>query len=84
MSVGELERVLAVGGDPAKVVFLGVGKQRFEFTDRHDVKATAGLGKSLQHGQARVGLHRITNPVRAPRQCGSGMQPVRRASELRE
>jgi len=30
VSVGELERVLAVGGDPAKVVFSGVGKQRFE------------------------------------------------------
>jgi diaminopimelate decarboxylase len=30
VSVGELERVLAAGGDPAKVVFSGVGKQRFE------------------------------------------------------
>jgi diaminopimelate decarboxylase len=30
VSVGELERVLAVGGDPAKVVFSGVGKQRPE------------------------------------------------------
>jgi len=30
VSVGELERVLAAGGDMAKVVFSGVGKQRHE------------------------------------------------------
>jgi len=30
VSVGELERVLAAGGDPAKVVFSGVAKQRHE------------------------------------------------------
>jgi diaminopimelate decarboxylase len=30
VSGGELERVLAVGGDPAKVVFSGVGKQAWE------------------------------------------------------
>jgi diaminopimelate decarboxylase len=30
VSVGELERVLAAGGDPAKVVFSGVGKRRDE------------------------------------------------------
>jgi len=30
VSVGELERVLAAGGDPAKVVFSGVGKQPAE------------------------------------------------------
>jgi diaminopimelate decarboxylase len=30
VSVGELERVLAAGGDAAKVVFSGVGKQRHE------------------------------------------------------
>lgn len=30
VSVGELERVLAAGGDPGKVVFSGVGKQRGE------------------------------------------------------
>lgn len=30
VSVGELERVLAAGGDPAKVVFSGVGKQANE------------------------------------------------------
>lgn len=30
VSVGELERVLAAGGDPAKVVFSGVGKQSYE------------------------------------------------------
>ena len=30
VSVGELERVLAAGGDPSKVVFSGVGKRRDE------------------------------------------------------
>ena len=30
VSIGELERVLAAGGDPAKVVFSGVGKQAHE------------------------------------------------------
>src|SRR5690554_4997018 len=30
VSGGELARVLAAGGDPAKVVFSGVGKQRWE------------------------------------------------------
>lgn len=30
VSVGELERVLAAGGDPAKVIFSGVGKQHSE------------------------------------------------------
>jgi diaminopimelate decarboxylase len=30
VSVGELERVLAAGGDPKKVVFSGVGKRRDE------------------------------------------------------
>ena len=30
VSVGELERVLAAGGDPAKLVFSGVGKRRDE------------------------------------------------------
>ena len=32
VSVGELERVLAAGGDPSKVVFSGVGKQHHEIT----------------------------------------------------
>ena len=32
VSGGELERVLAAGGDPAKVVFSGVGKQADEIT----------------------------------------------------
>lgn len=30
VSAGELERVIRAGGDPAKVVFSGVGKQRWE------------------------------------------------------
>jgi diaminopimelate decarboxylase len=31
VSIGELERVLAAGGDPAKIVFSGVGKREDEF-----------------------------------------------------
>ena len=37
VSVGELERVLAAGGDPARVVFSGVGKQRHEMRRALDV-----------------------------------------------
>ncbi len=37
VSVGELERVLAAGGDPAKVVFSGVGKRRDELKRALDV-----------------------------------------------
>jgi len=37
VSVGELERVLAAGGDAAKVVFSGVGKQRHEMRRALDV-----------------------------------------------
>ena len=33
VSGGELARVLAVGGDPAKIVFSGVGKQAWEMRD---------------------------------------------------
>ncbi len=37
VSVGELERVLAAGGDPEKVVFSGVGKRRDEMQRALDV-----------------------------------------------
>ncbi|MGO2131966.1 MAG: diaminopimelate decarboxylase [Halomonas sp.] len=37
VSVGELERVLAAGGDPAKVVFSGVAKQEAELARALDV-----------------------------------------------
>jgi diaminopimelate decarboxylase len=37
VSVGELERVLAIGGDPAKIVFSGVGKRRDEMRRALDV-----------------------------------------------
>ncbi len=37
VSVGELERVLAAGGDPAKIVFSGVGKRRDEMRRALDV-----------------------------------------------
>ncbi|QJD29418.1 diaminopimelate decarboxylase [Methylococcus geothermalis] len=37
VSVGELERVLAAGGDPAKVVFSGVGKREDEIGRALDV-----------------------------------------------
>ena len=37
VSAGELERVLAIGGDPAKVLFSGVGKTRAEMRRALDV-----------------------------------------------
>jgi diaminopimelate decarboxylase len=37
VSIGELERVLRAGGDPAKVVFSGVGKRRDEMSRALDV-----------------------------------------------
>ncbi|MGB1092870.1 MAG: diaminopimelate decarboxylase [Oceanobacter sp.] len=37
VSLGELERVLAAGGDPAKVVFSGVGKQAAEMAKALEV-----------------------------------------------
>src|SRR5690625_3350057 len=37
VSVGELERVLAAGGDPKRIVFSGVGKTREEMTRALDV-----------------------------------------------
>jgi diaminopimelate decarboxylase len=37
VSIGELERVLKAGGDPAKVVFSGVGKRRDEMETALDV-----------------------------------------------
>ena len=37
VSGGELERVLVAGGDPKKVVFSGVGKQRWEIEKALDV-----------------------------------------------
>jgi diaminopimelate decarboxylase len=37
VSVGELERVLAAGGDPSKVLFSGVGKRREEIVRALDV-----------------------------------------------
>src|SRR5699024_12757783 len=37
VSGGELARVLAAGGDPAKIVFSGVGKHSWEIQDRKSV-----------------------------------------------
>src|SRR4051812_36127378 len=37
VSAGELERVLAIGGDPAKIVFSGVGKSAAEMKRALDV-----------------------------------------------
>ena len=37
VSVGELERVLAAGGDPGKIVFSGVGKRRDELERALDI-----------------------------------------------
>ena len=44
---------------------LAAGRQHaFELAGRDDVEAAAGLREGLQHGQAGVGLHRITKQVR--------------------
>lgn len=59
VSGGELKRVLAVGGDPAKVVFSGVGKQEWEMRDAlqagvkcFNVESTAELRRLSRVAQA--------------------------------
>ena len=42
VSGGELERVLKAGGDPAKVVFSGVGKSEYELTRARGRRIRAG------------------------------------------
>ncbi|MDQ8030579.1 diaminopimelate decarboxylase [Bordetella genomosp. 1] len=59
VSGGELKRVLAVGGDPAKIVFSGVGKQAWEMREAllagvkcFNVESTAELARLSEVAQA--------------------------------
>lgn len=62
VSVGELERVIAAGGDPGKVVFSGVGKQAGEMRRALQVKIrcfnveSAAELELLNHVAAEAGL----------------------------
>lgn len=53
VSLGELERVLRAGGDPAKVVFSGVGKQD------HEIARALELGIHCFNVESENELHRI-------------------------
>ncbi|WP_114416700.1 diaminopimelate decarboxylase [Marinospirillum perlucidum] len=53
VSVGELERVLAAGGDPARVVFSGVGKQA------HEIRRALEVGIKCFNVESRPELDRI-------------------------
>ncbi len=53
VSVGELERVIAAGGDPKKVVFSGLGKQA------HEIKRALEVGIHCFNVESEAELHRI-------------------------
>ena len=55
VSLGELERVLAIGGDPAKIVFSGVGKRRDEMRRALDV------GVRCFNVESRSELHTLSS-----------------------
>ncbi|MGI9276669.1 MAG: diaminopimelate decarboxylase [Endozoicomonas sp.] len=59
VSVGELERVLAAGGDPAKVVFSGVGKQP------HEIRRALEVGVHCFNVESEVELARIQQEAAA-------------------
>ena len=59
VSVGELERVLAAGGDPAKVVFSGVGKQH------HEIRRALEVGVHCFNVESEVELERIQQEAAA-------------------
>src|SRR3546814_18684536 len=54
VSGGELARVLAIGGDPARVVFSGVGKQVWE------MKAALEAGVKCFHVESEAELLRLS------------------------
>ncbi|AUL21418.1 diaminopimelate decarboxylase [Bordetella holmesii] len=67
VSGGELKRVLAVGADPAKVVFSGVGKQEWEMRDAlaagvkcFNVESTAELQRLSKVAQAEGRIARVS------------------------
>ena len=53
VSIGELERVLVAGGDPAKVVFSGVGKQN------HEIRRALEVGVHCFNVESEQELERI-------------------------
>ncbi|MBD3609264.1 MAG: diaminopimelate decarboxylase [Gammaproteobacteria bacterium] len=55
VSVGELERVIAAGGDPAKVVFSGVGKRADE------IQRALEVGIHCFNIESEAELHRIND-----------------------
>jgi diaminopimelate decarboxylase len=67
VSVGELERVLAAGGDPGKVVFSGVVKQR------HELRRALQVGIRCFNVESAAELtaagRRRTIGLRAPSPC---------------
>lgn len=59
VSAGELQRVLAVGGDPGKVVFSGVGKQA------HEMRAALEAGVKCFNVESIPELHRLSEVAHA-------------------
>ncbi|WP_422450548.1 diaminopimelate decarboxylase [Endozoicomonas sp. ALB091] len=62
VSVGELERVLAAGGDPARVVFSGVAKQR------HEIRRALEVGVHCFNIESEQELERIQEEALAMNQ----------------
>ena len=70
VSSGELERVLAAGGDPSRIVFSGVGKSR------DDMRRALEVGVHCFNVESSVELERLQKvaaelDVKAPVRCGS-------------
>lgn len=59
VSGGELQRVLAVGGDPAKIVFSGVGKQEWE------MREALAAGVKCFNVESVAELHRLSKVAQA-------------------
>ncbi|WP_250655660.1 diaminopimelate decarboxylase [Alkalimarinus coralli] len=55
VSIGELERVLAAGGEPSKVVFSGVGKQA------HEMKRALEVGVHCFNVESEAELYRLND-----------------------
>lgn len=55
VSIGELERVLAAGGDPSKVVFSGVGKQP------HEMRRALEVGVHCFNVESEAELYRLND-----------------------
>ncbi|CAM3988485.1 diaminopimelate decarboxylase [Bordetella tumulicola] len=65
VSGGELKRVLAAGGDPAKVVFSGVGKQAWE------MRAALEAGVKCFNVESEAELHRLSEVAQSMGQRAS-------------